>query len=226
MSNIKCPRCGLLNWTAAEACKRCRGPLDHSTPLSESVEDEELTDPGGSILKRSLIVLGVVSLLLTITYLSLKSSSDPITADQQLLVDRAVDLIDQKGFGKEAFILRRLTVYRSTDNWLNEYAGHAEAYAATNFPFEIVTLYPDFFGVPVDDVERAVVLLHESRHLMGSGENVAFSSVWLDKRKLGWTKDKYGRTAMWKVVREFTAKNAPELFRCGPDGHTDCLEQD
>ena len=226
MSNIRCPRCCLSNWTAAEACRRCGSPLDPLQPLSESAEDAEFTDRSGSILKRSLIVLGVIALLLTMAYLSLKSSSDPITADQQLLVDRAIDLIDQKGFGKEAFILRHLTVYRATDNWLNEYAGHAEAYAATNFPFEIVTLYPDFFEVPVDDVERAVVLLHESRHLMGSGENVAFSSVWLDKRKLGWTKDKYGRTAMWKVVREFTAKNAPELFRCGPDGHTDCLEQD
>src|SRR5258708_4539395 len=83
---------------------------------------------------------------------------------------KAIAVLEQHGFNRETFILKRLTAFRGTDNWWNRYIGHRDAYAATNFPFEVVTLYPEFFTVPVDDTERASVLLHESNHLMGGGE--------------------------------------------------------
>ena len=97
-------------------------------------------------------------------------------------------------------------------------------YAATNFPFEVVTLYPDFFAYAADDTERAVILLHEARHLGGAGEEEALASVWRDKRRLGWTRERYGQTRVWKNVSEFTRRYAPGLFRCGADGQQDCTE--
>ncbi|HEY9284057.1 MAG TPA: hypothetical protein VIP46_11445, partial [Pyrinomonadaceae bacterium] len=171
-----------------------------------------------------LVVAGVVALFLVAAYVSLRVTSEPVTAEQQELVDRAVALLDERGLGDSARLLR-LATYRSTDNWWNRYMGHREAYAATNFPFEVVTLYPDFFAHPADDTERAVILLHESYHLAGGGEERAFSGVWRDKERLGWTEEKYGRTRVWRSVREFTAQHAPALFRCGEDGRSDCLEE-
>jgi hypothetical protein len=50
--------------------------------------------------------------------------------------------------------VRTVVSYRRTDNWWNQYVGHHAAYAATNFPFGVVTLYPAFFRYAVDDTER------------------------------------------------------------------------
>jgi hypothetical protein len=88
---------------------------------------------------------------------------------------------------------------------------------------EIVTLYPAFFDVAVDDTERAVILLHESHHLLGFGEEATLERVWREKQRLGWTEDKYGETKVWKNVREWTESGVPTLFQCGSDGHSDCV---
>jgi len=169
-------------------------------------------------------VFAVVVSLLLIAYFSLTLTSDPLTSDQRQIVHRAIDVLEQQGFSGDAFLLRRLVNFRATDNWWNRWVGHGQAYAATNFPFEVVTLYPDFFNRAADDVERAMILLHETYHLRGYGEQQAHRQVWLQKHKLGWTQERYGKTRVWKNVREFTAKFAPELFRCGPDGQSDCME--
>jgi len=69
-----------------------------------------------------------------------------------------------------------------------------------------------------------VILLHEARHLSGMDEVKTLESVWRDKQKLGWTKDKYAQTRVWKNVSEFTQRDATRLFRCGADGVQDCME--
>lgn len=166
----------------------------------------------------------MVSLLLLAGYVSLLETSEPLNYEQRQIVQRAIAVLEERGFGRDAFFLRRLAKYRATDNWRNEYVGHNDAYAATNFPFEVVTLYPDFFTVTTDDTERAVVLLHEARHLSGSGEEDAFASVWRDKQRLGWTAEFYSQSRVWRNVREFTARYAPQLFRCGADGQSDCIQ--
>ena len=120
-------------------------------------------------------------------------------------------------------MLRHFAHFRGTDNWWNRYMGHREAYAATNFPFEIVTLYPEFFDVSTDDNERAVILLHESYHLFGHGEAATLEGVWRNKSKLDWTAEKYEKTKVWKNTREATLSLVPELFRCGPDAQSDCV---
>jgi hypothetical protein len=217
MPNRKCVHCTLVNFADAGTCRRCGSPLfDQPAPLSP------VADPPSSLEVRLVAVVGSLAGVLLTWWISLVATSEPITAEQRILVDRAIALLDDRGFSREAFLLRHLTTYRSTDNWWNGYNGHFEAYAATNFPFEVVTLYPWFFKLPKDDVERAVILLHESHHLMGKGEAAALIAVWRDKPRLGWTADDYGRSKVWRNTRDLTQVSAPALFACtGIDGDCD-----
>jgi hypothetical protein len=106
---------------------------------------------------------------------------------------------------------------------LNAYVGHRDAYAATNFPFEIVTVYPEFFEVPVDDCERAAVLLHEARHLLSDQEDAALEYTWKNKRQLGWTTEQYKDTRVWDATMRLTKSRFPYMFECGANGQSDCL---
>jgi hypothetical protein len=225
MSSIKCKQCGLVNWGEIRVCKRCNGSLEEEVIFEED-QDKGRGWIGNRLIKRALVIVGVVIFIVFGWFLSLIDSSERLSYDQKQLVYRTVDLLDEKGFGSEAFILRYLVTYRGTDNWWNRWVGHADAFAATNFPFEIVTLYPEFFDKTVDDTERAAILLHEAYHLKGKGEPAAFAGVWRDKERLGWHSDKYSETKVWKNTKELTLKFAPELFQCGPDGNSDCLETD
>jgi len=156
--------------------------------------------------------------------MSLLITSEDLGFDQRQIVQKAIAILGQKNFAREAFVLDHLTTYRETDNWWNRYVGHHDAYAATNFPFEVVTLYPEFFDVAVDDNERAVILLHEACHLFGSGEDAALEKTWRQKERLDWTADKYAQTRVWKNTRELTMNRVPTLFQCGPDGRSDCVK--
>jgi hypothetical protein len=224
-SGNKCAHCGLVNAAADEHCRRCGSPLiDNQRPTA--VKAEPLAEPKiekRSFLKRAIWTVGVTLVLLAIWYVSLLISSDGLRPEQQEQVQKSIGLLQQRGFSREAFVLKHLTAFRSTDNWLNSYAGHRDAYAATNFPFEIVTLYPEFFEVPVDDRERAAVLLHEARHLLGDGEDAALQATWHGKQELGWTADKYNQTRVWDATQRLTRARFPYFFQCGPDGQSDCL---
>jgi hypothetical protein len=212
----------MVNWAEAVACKRC-GALSGSGGESR-VERGSDERRGGerSLLKRVLFIFGMVGLFVVAGYVSLRVTSEAVSAEQRRAVSGAVDVLERKGVGR-AFVLKHLVSYRATDNWWNRYVGHTDAYAATNFPFEVVTLYPDFFTVPVDDTERAIVLLHESYHLAGAGEETAFAEVWREKGKLGWTKATYGHTLLWRNVRMFTERYVPQHFSCGASGGDDCF---
>lgn len=240
-SNPKCAGCGLVNFAAAAECKRCGAALGafdemSSAPLAfepshepsaasfDDFEESEQVKPKRGLLRRVAWILTATCAVIVSWHGSLLLTSDAATMNQRLQVRGAVEIIDKGGFSREAFLLRRLTCFRTTDNWWNRWLGHAEAYAATNFPFEIVTLYPEFFNYPADDTERAVILLHEARHLAGDDEHEAFAYVWREKARLGWTRDKYAHTRVWKNVNEFTRRYAPELFTCGQDGKQDCVE--
>jgi len=156
--------------------------------------------------------------------MSLLLTSEELPYDQRQTVKSAIAVLEQNGFKRESFALSHLTSYRRTDNWWNRYLGHHAAYAATNFPFEVLTLYPDFFDVATDDTERAAILLHESHHLFGSGEEVALEKTWHEKSRIGWTSDKYGNTRVWNNTRDLTALSVPQLFSCGSDGKSDCVK--
>ncbi len=145
-------------------------------------------------------------------------------ADERSAVDRAVAVLEAKGFASEVFLLRNVTTFRSSDNWLNQAAGGENAYAATNYPFGIITIYPDFYSKAVDDTERAMVLLHETQHLMNKSEAEAYAYVWRERQRLGWTTLSHGTTPTFVTVELQTRENAPELFTCRSKAWDDCTE--
>ena len=222
MSRNKCGRCGVVNLTSDDLCRRCGASLN-GEGSAEAVSVE------GSVTRRSfwrsvIWIAGTTALILFIGYMSLLLTSADLSYDQTQTVNKAIALLAEKGFDKQVFVLNRLTRYRGTDNWWNRYLGHRDAYAATNFPFEVLTLYPEFFRDAIDDKERAAILLHESYHLLGSGEDGALEGVWRNKQQLGWTSEKYGQTKVWSNTKELTMARVPGLFLCGADGKSDCIQ--
>ena len=218
MSRNKCKHCGLVNSPIDETCRRC------GEPLTDLAETEEAGPKRRSLLKRIVWIISTTVVLLFIAYMSMLVTSDDLRYDQREVAERAVAVVEAKGFAKHAFILKQLTRFRATDSWWNKYLGHRDAYAATNFPFELVTLYPEFFDAAVDDTERAAILLHEAEHLLGSGEERALEFTWRNKEQLGWIEPTYGRSKVWNNTKELTQRLVPSLFVCGPDGKTDCTQ--
>ena len=217
--NKKCSNCRLVNYPDAVKCLRC-----------ESILVETATVTGGrarrmpGILVRAVICLCICLALIVGFYLSLIGTAKTLTRDEKDVVRSAIKVLKDKGFSREVMFLDTFTVYRSTDNWLNASVAKENAFAATNFPFEIVTLYPDFFTYPSDDTERAAILLHEACHLQGSDENEAYEFVWKNREKLGWTQEKYANSQVWKNIRHQTLEYAPHLFACDPSEFYGCTE--
>jgi hypothetical protein len=222
MDKSKCSRCGLVNLATDKSCRRC-GAAFVGAQLKRTDSDEPHIGRRG-IGRRILWILGATAILLFAFYLSLLLTSNDLGFAEREVVTRAVQVLKQKGFRTEAFVVAHLTTYRSTDNWWNNYIGHRDAYAATNFPFEVLTLYPEFFKASVDDDERAAMLLHEAYHLLGSGEEAALKGVWRNRRLLGWTEDKYSQSKVWRNTRELTMARVPNLFQCGDDAKSDCTQ--
>ncbi len=220
--NRKCTACDLVNFSTSDACRRCGADLAGVPPANPALAEPRF---GGRTLGRWLgWTATMAATILALGYASLLATSDGLPAEQAQVVAAATGVLERAGFEREAFLLRHAASFRSTDNWWNRYLGHQTAYAATNFPFAVITLYPAFFRFPVDDVERAMVLLHEAHHLRGEDEPAALQRVWLEKGRLGWTAAAYGHTRLWRNTREWTAAGVPLLFHCGSDGRSDCLE--
>lgn len=218
----KCVQCGLVNFAENDNCRRCGAALS----AVAIVEPEPAAKRSGTrgIGRRLLWLAGVTVVLVFLWSRSLLLTSDPIDGREQQIVRQAVSLLERSGFSREVLVLRHFANYRATDNWWNLYLGHAGAYAATNFPLGVVTLYPAFFNTSADDTERAAILLHEAQHLWGSGEDAALELVWRNKQRLGWTAEQYGQTRVWMNTREWTTAAVPALFQCGPDRQRDCAE--
>jgi len=159
----------------------------------------------------------VIAVTAVVTYSSffflIRATSQHVTADQQAIIDRAIKVIEGAGFASEATLLG-IASYRRTDNWINRHLLiQDQQYAATNNGFFTITVYDAFFRIPIDDVERAIVLFHESYHLVIRGEHSAYAGTWSNKEKLGWTREKYGNTAFWHDIESLTMQSAPELFK-------------
>lgn len=224
-SRRKCVHCGLVNTGSDELCRRCGTPLAGEERIESGPAEPVAgaTEKKRGFLKRVTWVLGATSIILVFWYASLLISSNALQPDQREKVQNAIAVLQQQGFNREVFILKHLSVFRGTDNWWNRYIGHRDAYAATNFPFEVVTLYPDFFELPVDDKERAAVLLHEACHLTGDGEEAALQFTWRNKQRIGWTADRYHQTRVWDATEKLTRASFPYMFQCGADGQSDCF---
>lgn len=213
-----CPNCNLTNFGNAAVCARCQRDLTQISVASRS----NSTSP--KFLKRLAVCIFAVLLAFAGFYLSLLITARKLSYDEKKTVLSAIGLLEEKGFAKETFFLNNLTAFRASDNWLNASIEKENAYAATNFPFEIMTVYSEFFTVPLDETERAAILLHEAQHLKGAGEKEAYEFVWKNRAKLGWTKDVYARSVIWRNVRKQTKEYAPQLFTCQEKEYGDCTE--
>lgn len=217
--NKKCPNCKLINFQTAENCLRCQSSLIEVNNLHANNSFLR-----SKFLKRAAVCLLVVIFSLSGFYFSLIFSAKRLNYEENKTVRRAVDILQAKGFSNETFLLDYLTVYRADDHWLNASVVKENAYAATNYPLEIMTIYPDFFNRSTDDTERAAILLHEAQHLKGADEKQAYEFVWKNRRKLGWTKENYRTSEVWQTVRTQTREQVPNLFICDTNEFADCTE--
>jgi hypothetical protein len=217
-----CPNCKLINFATAENCLRCLYTLveistfDVPQDRKSRLKSKPLVRVGGVLVAAFIALFGF--------YMTLIMSAKKLEYEEKKAVERAILILEEKGFAKEVFLLRYLTAYRGTDNWLNASTREENAYAATNFPFEIMTIYPDFYVYPKDDIERAAILLHEAQHLKGADEKEAYEYVWKNRKQLGWTKEAYGGSIVWRNVRRQTSEIAPLLFVCNVNEYADCTE--
>src|SRR5688572_11292729 len=99
MNRNKCSRCGLVNSTSDEMCRRCGASLVDE-PARESGEvDSEVVAPKRGVVRRLIWILGTTLILLFAWYLSLLASSDHLSYDRRKTVEDGVMLLEQKGFG-------------------------------------------------------------------------------------------------------------------------------
>src|SRR6185503_13695996 len=103
-----------------EVCRRCGAEL-YPEPVAVSTTDEAPSKKSRSFLKRVGWIIGATMILLIVFYLSLLFTSDGLQPAQRDQVQRSIAILEQKGFSTEAFVLRRLASYRTSDNWLNAY---------------------------------------------------------------------------------------------------------
>ena len=218
----KCPNCLLVNTAAAENCLRCDLRLVETSGLKPAAPEK--TPFKSKLLRRAVVCAGVIVLTLFAFYMSMILTAKSLENDETETVRKAIQVLEEKGFGRDVLLLRYLTVYRGNDNWLNASTRLENAYAATNFPFEIMTIYPDFFLYPRDDLERAAIILHEAQHLKGADEKEAYEYVWKNRARLGWTREHYGASVVWRNVRKQTREILPELFVCEMNDYDDCTE--
>lgn len=215
----KCPNCDLVNPGGSKTCPRCKAAL---------IETETITSNSiflkSTFTHRVLVFLFAFAFTFCGFYISMVLSAAPLERNESQTVLRAIGVLKAKGFKDEAFLLENLTSFRNSDNWLNMSVKKENAYAATNFPFEVMTLYPAFFERSTDDAERAAILLHEAKHLEGKGEPAAYEFVWLNRKRLGWTSQKYGGSEVWLNVRSQTKDYVPNMFVCETKEAGDCTE--
>ncbi len=217
----RCPKCQMVNFSHSKECVRCRSCLIEVSTFEDGAKK---SGSKSMILQRAIICVAVIFLTLLGFYLSLLYTSKSLSYDEKQIVQKAITVLDEKGFSREVFLLNHLTSFRGNDNWLNASTKFENAYAATNFPIEIMTIYPEFFTDTLDDTERAAILLHEAQHLKGADEKEAYQFVWQNRKILGWTKETYDRSVVWTNVRVQTKEFAPNLFVCNWNETGDCTE--
>jgi hypothetical protein len=191
----------------------------------KKIKESQFFQKAQAFLTMPYKILRVGLFTILVFYFTLIISSNPVTPAQFEKIDKAIELLAEKGFEREVFLLRNATLFRNTDNWLNSAVDKENAFASTNCPFGMITIYPDFYDRAADDTERAMILLHEVQHLQGTDEREAYSYVWQNRHKLGWTMTPYGTTETYVTIELQTREHAPELFTCPDKLWNDCTEK-
>lgn len=221
--NKKCPACHLINFPEAENCKRCAADL-RPFKTAETAPEKPKRSLKAKLARRAAVCVAMCLFTLFGFYVSLLVSAKRLSYEEKQKIERAIQVLDEKGFSREVFLLRYVTAYRATDNWLNASTREENAYAATNFPFEIMTIYPDFFLYSQDDTDAAAILLHEAQHLQGKDEPEAYDYVWKNRHRLGWTSATHGNSKVYQNTQRQTHEVAPQLFACRGKPENDCTE--
>src|SRR5262249_39379228 len=119
LARRKCANCGLVNAAADEGCRRCGAVLTDEAPLAaRPIDTEAARKPANrGLVKRLIWIVSATFISLMVWYFSLLASSDGLSPDQHLKIDVAIARLEPRGFSREAFVLRHLTNFRSTDNW-------------------------------------------------------------------------------------------------------------
>src|SRR5438132_2047681 len=93
-NNRRCAQCGLINFAAAEACRRCKSPLD-AVAVSELEPEEKERSASSVLLRRLLWLAGMIVLVVFLCSRSLLLTSEPITNDQRMMVIQAIKVLEQ-----------------------------------------------------------------------------------------------------------------------------------
>ena len=157
---------------------------------------------------------GVVVAILTTPYsLASTCTSGTVTSHERpVLIRRRFRCSMEPASLGEASALRRVASFRRTDNWLDRHVGHPTAYAATNFPFGVITHLPhSSSGTPVDEDRRATIaasrVLSPLRCTMTKS---ALHRVWLAKRPIAMNRaPPWMRTRLWKNTQRMDPCREP-----------------
>src|SRR5581483_6326495 len=105
-TSSKCPRCSAANFSTDTTCRRCGYILGASRhePAIEPVPDK----PRRSLLRWVLWIAGVAWLIVFIWSRSLIFTSEPLETDKRWQINTAIDMLQQAGFTREAFVLKNL----------------------------------------------------------------------------------------------------------------------
>ena len=104
----KCPQCKLVNYPTADACMRCGSALMRSPERRNAVNTSR-----SGFARRVAVFFAVCLSAIAGFYLSLVFSAKGLDTTQKQTVGAAIELLDRNGFTREAFLLRRLAVFRS-----------------------------------------------------------------------------------------------------------------
>ena len=181
-----------------DACRRCKRSCSTSRRLRRW--------PSRAIFVIRFGAIGtVVTTVLFGWWVSLWPTSEPLDADRRAIVDGAITLLVERGFTRQALVLRH-GVASGHLGWWN-LCEHHQAHAATNFRSRSSRCIRGSSSCS-RDVEHAVVLLHEA-HPEGPTKRPR-SAVWLEKSRLAGPRT-LRRRQVWKNTREWTG-NAPDAF--------------
>lgn len=81
MSSQRCPECGLLNWTDAESCKRCKAafqPIVDESPFIPAPHADFETEKPARVLGVLMIIWGVVISAAALFLFKVGGSADPL----------------------------------------------------------------------------------------------------------------------------------------------------
>src|SRR5689334_1879627 len=105
-SRRKCSKCGLVNATSDEVCRRCGAPVWDDGPFERATEDSPKPTrvPKRTLLRRVVWILATTAMVLIIWYVSPLVSPNGLQPDQRAKVEAGIAFLQQHGFDREVFV--------------------------------------------------------------------------------------------------------------------------